>query len=414
MRGWPQHRALGAAMTRSRRSTALVAASVTASVVFISLLIFGHATLDLGVYVMGARHLFDGRLYDVRGSAAPHLPFTYPPFAALVFTPFVPLPYVLAQVVWGATSLAALVGIIATSIWAVRPQLPARSIWTWALLLLAPVLAFEPIYENFYFLQVNLVLDLAILLDLLVVLRVRGRTVPRGVLIGIAAALKLTPLVFVGFLFATRQFRAGVTALATFAACTVIGSLCNVHAAWSFWTRYAFDAKRVGGVTYLSNQSLRGALDRLAGELVSMPLVTALEAALLVAGLALAAWAWHTSSALLGVLVAATTGLLVSPITWTHHLVWLVPALLWLVLGKDRPWGGPWWAALAAVVFWLGLVWFAPDVPYAEVHERGLTLVVANSYWLLLVGFLVGVAVMLTARSRRSRRVAPLAPTTVP
>ena len=128
----------------------------------------------------------------------------------------------------------------------------------------------------------------------------------------------------------------------------LVALLVNPSVTWSYFTKYATDAQRVGGVFFISNQSLRGAVDRLAHHVVPVPLVTVAEAAVLVAGIALARWAYLESSSFLGILVCATTGMLVSPISWEHHLVWAVPIMAWLALAPDRPTGGPVWAALAA------------------------------------------------------------------
>ena len=232
-----------------RLVAALLVVSVVSSMIFIVLLVADKPTLDLGVYVLGARHLFDGRLYVVRGTAWPYLDFTYPPFAALAFTPIAWLPFGVDQLVWSAISLASLVGLLAASLWAARPKLTRTTLLVTSLLVLGPVMAFEPIYQNFHFLQVNLVLDLAIFCDLLIVLRVRGHVVPRGLLVGIAAAVKLTPLVFVGYLFVTRQFKAAWTALGAFAVCSIAGSLCDLHVARQFWTKDVTDTTRIGSVT---------------------------------------------------------------------------------------------------------------------------------------------------------------------
>jgi len=382
----------------------LAVASVGIAVGFAVSRIWRRPTLDLEVYLMGARHLVDGRLYDVRGTAVPHLAFTYTPFAALFFTPLAPLPFGIAQLLWAVISMAALISMIALSLWAVRPDIAPRRLWLLSLVLLGPISLFEPILLNFHFLQVNFVLDLVVFTDLLLVLRVRGRTVPRGLLVGIAAAVKLIPLIFVVYLVITRQFRAAAVAVSTFVCCTVIGALFNIHASWLYWSKYAYDAKRVGGVYYLSNQSLRGALDRLTHTDLRTSIVTAGSAVVLVAGIALARWAYVGSSTLLAVLVTATTGMLVSPITWSHHLVWCIPILAWLTLAKDRPRGGRIWAAGASIVLWMGPIWFVPSNPAAELDEHGFGLVMANAYFFLMALFLLGVAAMLAVRASRSAR----------
>src|ERR1019366_1046826 len=197
--------------------------------------------------------------------------------------------------------------------------------------------------------QVNVVLCLLLLADLPTTLEFRGRKLPRGVLVGIAAAVKLVPLVFIPYLFVTRQARAAWTALATFAACSLLATALDPATSWAYWMKYATDAARVGSPWYISNQSIQGTLDRLAHRSVSNVVIDALGALVLVAGIALARWAWRGSSPFLRVLVCATTGMLVSPITWEHHLVWAVPILLWLACASDRPAGGPVWAAAATV-----------------------------------------------------------------
>ena len=236
----------------------------------------------------------------------------------------------------------------------------------------------DPVRLTFYFGQINLVLCLAIVADLTCTFDMYGRTLPRGVLVGVAAAVKLVPLVFVPYLFVTRQTRAAWTALATFAACSLVAAAFDPATSWSYWTKYVNDASRVGNPSYILNQSIQGTLDRLAHRDVPALLVDALGAVVLVAGIALARWAWRDSSPFLGILVCATTGMVISPITWEHHLVWAVPILLWLVLAADRPAGGPLWAAAAALVLRWAPLQRVPSGGTRELHEHGWTLLAAT------------------------------------
>ncbi len=229
------------------------------------------------------------------------------------------------------------------------------------------------------------------------------RRLPRGVLVGITAAVKLIPLVFVPYLFVTRQVRSAWTALAGFAGATLVAAAVDPSLTWSYFTRYATDAQRVGGVFYISNQSLRGAVDRLDHRVVPTVVVTAAGAVVLVAGIALARWAHRDSSPFLGILVCATTGMVVSPITWEHHLVWVVPILLWLACAPDRPAGGPVWAAAAAAVLVWAPLLHVPSGGVNELHEHGWQLLAGNSFFALLAAFLVGVAVLLAVRRRAGR-----------
>jgi alpha-1,2-mannosyltransferase len=359
--------------------------------------------VDMAVYLMGGRHLLDGRLYLVSLPNPPHLPFTYPPFAALVFAPLTVLPERTAQVLWSMVNVVALFALLWLSLRAARPGLPRDRRLLWSLILMTPALWIEPVHLTLGFGQVNIVLAALVLADLTGHLRVGRRSLPRGVLVGVVAAIKLIPLVFVPYLFLTRQTRAAWAALGTFAGCSALAAAVNPGASWSYWTKYATDAKRVGGVFYISNQSLRAVVDRVDHRVVSTALVTVLSGLVLVAGVALAAWACRSSSGFLGVLVCATTGLLVSPITWAHHMVWTVPVLIWLIWAPDRPGGGRLWAAAGAALFWWAPIWTVPNGGNRELAEHGWQLLRGNSFFLASVVFEIGVAAMLWARARRGR-----------
>jgi len=365
-----------------------------------------HRALDFAVYMMGAHHLADGRLYLAALPAPPHLLFTYPPFAALAFAILAWIPVQWSELLWQLVSVGALFAILVLSLRAIRPGLLRRELLVWSLVLMAPAYRFEPVLLTLAYGQVNLVLCALVLADLTWTPRVAGRTLPRGVLVGVAAAVKLVPLVFVPYLFFTRQVKAAWVSLSTFLACSLVSVAIDPSVSWSYWTRYADDAKRIGAVYYISNQSLRGVADRLAHHAVSASLVTAASAVVLVAGLALAWWAWRASSNVLGVLVCATTGIVVSPISWAHHLVWAVPVVLWLAFAPDRPAGGRAWAAAATAFFWVAPIWKVPNGANRELAENWWQEVLGNSFFAAMALFLVGVTAMLAAR-RRAGRVPP-------
>ena len=361
------------------------------------------AQLDLAVYVLGAHHLTDGRLYTVGLPTAPHLPFTYPPLSADLFVPVAHLPRQAAQLVWAGLNITSLFAILVLSLRAVRPGMDRSGLVLWSLVLLGPSYLLDPVRLTFYFGQVNLVLTALLLVDLTAVVRIGRNALPRGVLVGVAAAVKLIPLVFVPFLLVTGRVRAAMVALASFAVCTLLAAAVDPAVSWSYWTRYATDAARVGNPSYYLNQSLLGAAARLAHRHLTPALVDAAAVVVLVAGMALARWAWRDSSPFLGILVCAATGMVVSPITWEHHMVWAVPILLWLCLASDRPVGGRLYAAGAAVVLWWAPIGRVPDTPGRELDEHGWSLLAGDAFFGLTVLFLVGVAVLLGMRRRRAR-----------
>jgi len=373
---------------------AISVASTLARVVYIAVT---EHEVDLGVYLMGAHQIFSGHLYTTYGSI-PREPFTYPPVGALFFVPLRMLSQTGAQVAWAVASVLVLVAFLAVSLRAIRNDWRRLDVALAALVLTFPLAVLNPIAMTFSFGQINLLLALLVVADLTGRYSISGREVPRGVMTGIAAALKLTPLIFVLFLFITRQIRAGCTALGVFVASGIGMTIVVPSESWSYWTRYIFDAHRVGGVVFISNQSLRSAIIRFSHEHAPESLIVVAVLFSGAAGLWAAAWAYRTSSVMLGVLVCAVTGLIVSPITWSHHLVWIAPIVLWLSLADDRPAFGRCWSALAIVWFWFGAIWRTPHGNGVELHDSFAQMLIGNSYTIAMVLFVVGIAAMLAQR----------------
>jgi alpha-1,2-mannosyltransferase len=355
--------------------------------------------IDLDVYRMGGRAVFGSRLYIV------HLPldglrFTYPSFSALLFAPLGLVSFTTAQVIWAVGNVLALLGLLFYAIKALRPDLANSTILQWSLVSSAPSLGLQPVRLTFNFGQINVFLVLLILVDLTCELRIGRRRIPRGVLIGVASAVKLTPLVFIPFLLLTKRVRAGWTALGAFVGCNLFVAIVAPRATWQYWTKYSSKLGRIGNADYTSNQNLKAFLLRVHhGPVPSVVLLT-LSALVLVGGIALAVVANRVSSSFLAMLVCAVTGLLVSPVTWSHHLVWVVPVIAWLLLGVDRPRFGWVWAMLTAILFWTAPIWRIPYGNNLELSESPLHLLVGNSYFLAMMGFLIGIAVLLTARAQ--------------
>ena len=397
----------------ARRSVAWILAGLTvASAGVAAVLALAEATghqIDFDIYRMGAGHVFGSDLYTVRLSrtlmgGSPGMRFTYPPFAALLFVPFSWLPVRAGQVIWSLLNLAALFAVAALSIRAARPQLSRRATLGIAALALLPLLRLNPADLTVALGQVNIVIVLLVLADLTCVLRAGSHHVPRGIGVGVAAAVKLIPLIFIPFLLLTRQFRAAATALATFLICSLGTFAVAPHSSWLYWSTEIFDDRRSGNLRYISDQNLASALQRFAGAPVGPLLVGLLTALLAIGGLALAAWAYRVSSPLLAILLCAATGLMVSPVSWVHHYVWVVPLLAWLALASDRPPGGRWWALGLAVLFWAAPVWWVPDQQTG--YGGPLVLLAGNAYFLAMVIFLVLTAVLLTRRRRSARPAA--------
>jgi alpha-1,2-mannosyltransferase len=179
--------------------------------------------------------------------------------------------------------------------------------------------------------------------------------------------------------------------------CGGIGYVVSPESSRTFWTKDIFNSSRAGGLLSISNQNLKSALMRIAHGPVPLKILLPVTVAVGALGLALAVWAYRASSPLLGLIVCATTGLVVSPITWSHHLVWVVPAILWVALARDRPAHGRKLAAVMAVFFWAGPIWWVPKSDRG-LHEKVWELVVGDSFLWVMLAFLVAVAVLLLQR----------------
>ncbi len=365
------------------------------------------------MYRMGGQHALLSDLYSARfGNSG--LLFTYTPFAALVFAVLgLNLGIWSLQCVWAVTNIVVLAALIYLSIRIVVPRLGREVALRRALLLLLPALALNPVFNTVGLGQINLVLCLLITWDLATDRRIGSGTVPLGIATGVAAAMKLTPLIFVPYLIITRRARGARNAVISFVACESIAFVLSPRSSWTYWTTDVLDSKRAGALLYSSDQNLSSVLQRLHhGPVSALVLVPALVV-IGFGGLALAAWAHWRSSVVLGLLVCATTGLIISPITWVHHMVWVVPVIIWLAAGADRPKRGPLLAGFTAVLFVAAPIWWLPtswkvtkDPP--ELHQNYWQLFAGNSFLFAMLALLAGVSFMLVRRSDVAhRRLSP-------
>ena len=328
---------------------------------------FGPYRIDLNVYRIGsAVWLRGGELYGVLPptSSGARLPFSYPPIAAVLLAPLalVPMPVavtLLTTVTIGLTALVLRVflrSVIATPTpapsraLAAAPRLPParphlspasapsavsssvpNASW-WAVLWLLPVALFlEPVRNTLDYGQVNVALMALVSADCLVV----APRWPRGALVGMAAAVKLTPAAFVLFFLLRRDWRAAGLAALSFCACAGIGFLLAWHDSVEYWTSVIFQTSRPGSPVYAANQSIQGVLARAgldphspAGAvtwLVLSAVVVALACLGMRTAFAASADAWALS-------LNAFACLLISPISWSHHWVWGETAVLTLAI----------------------------------------------------------------------------------
>jgi len=344
--------------------------------------------LDLQVYRVGIEVWSRGG--DIYGVLPPtsvgaYLPFIYPPFAAVVLSPFALLPWEVATVGLLLVSLASLtitLYVVARRCWPGGGRDGAVALTAFAL----PVaLLLEPIQETFRLGQVNLILMALVAADCLVE-RTRW---PRGLLIGIAAAIKLTPAVFVLFFLLRRDTRAAVVTVIAAAAATALGFLVSTSASVQYWFGGLGGASGLSGSPFHKNQALLPALVRLE---IPTPLRTLLWLALCVGVLALAVPVIRRADAEIALLAVAAVALLVSPTSWSHHWVWAAPALLVLIVHAVRRRSAGWALAalVAGVAFYLAPHIDLPAEANRELDWTPLQHLFGNTYVLLaLLGLVV-------------------------
>ncbi|MER5666356.1 glycosyltransferase 87 family protein [Streptomyces mirabilis] len=290
-----------------------------------------------------------GRIYDywVPGTT---YGFTYPPFAAVTMLPMSLIGLRTAIAVSVVFNLAAL----AVVVWILVGPALRRYGWYGYALAACLLTLLEPVRDTFSFGQVNLLLLALVLSDAWLLSTGRGRRA--GVGIGLAAAIKLTPALFIGLLLLGRRWRAAGVATAVAAAATGLAGWAAPDASRFYWSDALWDTNRIGRLAYVSNQSLQGVLARLAAPGEPSRAVWAATALLF-----LCVWAWRTSWALADedwTAAFALTGLaacLLSPITWVHHLVWLLPSFAVLLHRHRARVAAALYAVLCSSVVWL---WF--------------------------------------------------------
>ena len=281
---------------------------------------------DLQVYRMGGvAVLHDGsRLYQLRLGGV--LPFTYPPFAAMVFTGLAVVPWRVAVTVLTGASVVALPAALYLVLRLPGPsRMPTRGqAWTVALAVAAAAIWLEPARATLGYGQVDILLAAAVLYDLSLPDTARYK----GLMIGLAAGLKLTPAIFAVYLLITGRRRAAATAAVAFAGTVAAGfAAVPASSAW-FWAGRFANPGHVSPVQDPQNESLAGALARAMHTAHILPVWLPLAVAVAAAGLWLAAAASRRGDEALGFSFCAVTGLLISPISWIHHWVIVIPALL--------------------------------------------------------------------------------------
>ena len=254
------------------------------------------------------------------------LPFTYPPFSLLALSPFGWLSLSLDQWVLWTASIAMATGAVILIIRGrgLRPDRNSRLLalgWV-----CASVLVLEPVRSDMDYGQIGLVLMSLVISDLLFVPRRY-----RGILLGMVAAVKLIPLIFFINLLTARDFKSAGRALASFTGCGLLAWVFWPSESREFWFHDSGRPDRDGPVTYPGNQCWYAVVSRmhLTGSLTEIAWIL-LSLATLAVGSFIAWRCVRLRRNAAALMATALTGLLISPISWSHHWVWvlLIPPMV--------------------------------------------------------------------------------------
>lgn len=352
----------------------------------------GKRLIDLQVFSLAADALIDGGpLYT--DTVDPGR-FLYPPFGALAYVPFGLFPWPVEQVLWTFAGVLALV-----LFWRISLQ-PMRIKALWFAVIVAASFVFDPVWHNFRFGNVSLVLALVVLADLAGPVGARRR----GLLTGLAIGIKLTPLVFLPFLVVTRQWRALGNACAVFTGTVAVGFAIRPRESMSYWTGMVLDDSRYPYLGTALNQSINGLLLRWTGGVGSVPVWALICSALGVLCLVAARLWWFRGERALAVSLVAMIALFAAPLTWLHHWVWFIPLAVGLYRASTRASVRP-RVAIGIALAWVLVFargpqrwvpsydWISPDKP--ELQWSAGQFLIGHSYLVAAVvalGYLIVVA----------------------
>jgi alpha-1,2-mannosyltransferase len=386
-------------MAAPRRGICVAVYGGSVAALFLSPLGHSWPFVDLTVYRLGGQAILHGaHLYALRFPG--DLAFTYPPMAALAFTGLGAMSLQTLEPVVTAASIVLLPTMLG---FALRlPPMAARisrdDAVPLGLLAAAAAVWLEPVWTTLRYGQIDVLIATLIVYDLSRPDSSRWK----GAGTGLAAGLKLTPAIFAVYLLLTRRYRAAATALAVFAGTVAVGFAALPGASREFWGGAFAEAPRVGRIENTANQAMRGAYARLlhSTNVEVWWLVTAAIVGL--AGIVLAARAGRRGDDVQGFSLCALSGLLISPVSWSHHWVLAIPVLLlFAVNAVRRPWlAGLAGAGLAAGIGYSHMIWWVPvnHPRHSELRLDPLQLVYADGYVLL------GLAALAIAAWRSSAR----------
>ncbi len=278
--------------------------------------------LDLRIYLGAARSMADGGSIYAFSDPTFHLGSTYPPLWSLMLGPIAHADIHTVEYGW---TMANLLVWLATLLAVARPtgRDPVTRVVTRneVLLVWLVTIPSAPVWNTLNQGQLNLVLWFLLIGDLRAVARSSRAA---GVGAGIGAALKLVPGIALVMYLMARRWRAALVGAASFVGVSGLATLLTRDDSQLYWTHLVFDTTRVGSIGGDQNNSIRALLQRIgiSGTPEIVLWVVATIVLLVVATPSFRASLNQRSTITSAVLIGCVMSL-VSPISWTHHLVFL-------------------------------------------------------------------------------------------
>ena len=365
-------------------------------------------TVDLSVYRLAVQDMVNGRDIYLTSTPVDNLKFIYPPIAAILMTPLLLGPFVVWQIIWTVIGTGALLSVLR------RIRVPrGLAVGVIAAVL---VLAMEPIRTTMGYGQVNTMLMALVVADLLPDDPDKPRRIPRGSLIGLAAAIKLTPLLFVVFAVLIVKKRVAIMATVSFAFFTLVAFILLPKESMEYWRSLGKGEVNTAGPVYVGNQSVTGALTRWFAE-DKRTVIAALAVGFVIAFIAtvVAAYWWRRGEKVFAVGLVGLATCLASPLSWTHHHVWAVVLLIAVAMTSTLPRWAVWLSRAWAI--WIALCLPLAVLPYGGHKELAYTVgqkLVGNLGPTLGTVLIVGLGIQALVTMRRSEVAAVAAAPALP
>ncbi len=325
-------------------------------------------------------------LRTVAAGGALYAALPYPPIAVLAIAPLGWFSDLVGNQVWTAVTLALGVGVavlVAMRAMAAR-GLDPRTDWRGLVArscMVGTLFVFSmPMDSQLANGQLTLLIMALTIVDVAQVLPRRLQ----GVLVGLAGAIKLTPLIFVPYYLVTGQRRQAAVASASFAAATAVGFALFPSDSVVFWTRLG-KSDQFGDPCRVDNLSIHAALCRMSPQLGESTLLwVVLGAAVAAAALAQARRIYRRGVPMQAALTLGAAATVLAPIAWPHYLVWLPIVGLWLVIS-----GNSWSQVLGAGIYFVYSPLYLAAAPGLVAGGGVLAWFVGNL--LVLIPVLIGV-----------------------